>query len=155
VIALARLAGFFAAHGIWSVSTGETLIPLVGLEKSDGTRELVRFASEDGVAQGKRLVAELREGRAAAVYDARITLPTGKTDALLVEARDGASGAAFLMAVPYRHASDARGFAVHRPKFLEIPAGTSAASIGEAFFAGVDAHTKAAECWNAHIDESI
>jgi hypothetical protein len=44
--AATELAGFFAAHAVWSVSDGETLIPLLGYEAGDGMRQLVRLASE-------------------------------------------------------------------------------------------------------------
>lgn len=43
----ARLAGFFAAHGIWSVADGATLIPMIGYEQAGGERKMVRFANED------------------------------------------------------------------------------------------------------------
>ena len=43
----ARLAGFFAAHGIWSVADGGTLTPLLGYEQTDGGRGMDRFAADD------------------------------------------------------------------------------------------------------------
>ena len=58
--AATELAGFFAAHAIWSVSDGETLIPLVGYETTDGTRQMNRMVSErveEGAARGKEWLA--------------------------------------------------------------------------------------------------
>ena len=43
----ARLAGFFAAHGIWSVSGGATLMPVLGYEQADGCRGMDRVVFDD------------------------------------------------------------------------------------------------------------
>ena len=48
-----ELAGFFAAHGIWCVSDGEPLTPMLAQESAANGRNMLRFASEqleDGVA---------------------------------------------------------------------------------------------------------
>lgn len=158
----AKLAGFLAAHAIWSISDGEMLIPMLGFETAEGTRNLHRFVAErveKGVEEGKeRLVRNPdRAVRAALVYDGYITLPTGKVDALLVDIRGyGNPPRSLLMAVPYRPANSPQGFAVHRPKFLsfEGPKPDYAAT-GSAFFEGVDSHDKAAPIWSKHLDESL
>lgn len=58
------------------------------------------------------------------------------------------------MAVPYRNAADAAGFAVYRPKFLDVIGAASDYSLlAETFFRGVDRHERGAAVWNAHIDQ--
>jgi hypothetical protein len=52
-----ELAGFFAAHAVWSVADGETLIPLLAFQRTDGKQEFRRIEAEqleDAVAQGKQ-----------------------------------------------------------------------------------------------------
>ncbi|MBI1373698.1 MAG: hypothetical protein GC159_13290 [Phycisphaera sp.] len=157
----ARLAGLFAAHGIWCVSDGNTLIPMVAFERADGTRELRRFAGDDlgqSVEQARQWAAENPENapRIVTVFDGRITLEDGKIDALLIDARcTQPTLSRFMMAVPYRPKDDSNSFAVFRPKFLEFEGGNPDANeLGQAFFEGVDSHEKGAEVWNAHIDQS-
>jgi hypothetical protein len=85
-----------------------------------------------------------------------VTLPSGKTDALLLEARCyGEGGGGFGMAIPYRNAEDPAGFAVYRPKFLSVEgAEPDHDALAEAFFRGVDSHEEGAKVWNAHLDQS-
>lgn len=155
---VAELGGFFAAHGVWSVSNGPALVPFCAVESRDGKRSLTRFAAkqmEDGVAQARELFSQSPPGamRAALVYDAYVTFDWGKTDTLIIEARSYVADAAFTMLVPYRNAK--AGFAVFRPKLRAIsPSGVAPGDVVEPFFAGVDAHTEAAAVWNAHMDQS-
>jgi len=158
----AQLAGFLAAHAVWSVSDGETLIPLMGFETRYGKRQMHRFMAdriEVGVREGQERLAANAEGatRAVLIYDGFITLPTGKVDALLVDIRDyGLPSRSLLMAVPYRPASSPQGFAVHRPKFLSSSGPEpDYQAVGSAFFEGVDSHDKAASIWSRHLDESL
>ncbi|MBN8613250.1 MAG: hypothetical protein J0L92_21840 [Deltaproteobacteria bacterium] len=158
MIELVHMTGFLAAHAIWSVSSGETLIPMLGRERTGGQRDLVRFATPElgeGVARAKQTLDAPEPGvaRSVVVYDGRITLPTGKIDAVICEGRDHAGGASLVVAVPYRHASSANGFAVHRPKFLEATDASPATL--DAFFVGVDSHSAAAPVWTRHLDQSL
>jgi hypothetical protein len=158
----ARLAGFIAAHAIWSVSDGETLVTMVGSEGSNGQRKLDRIMAErieESVARGKEQLENNPQhvARAALAFDGYITLPDGRTDAVFVDAREYAADGAlpFEIAIPYRNAKAPGGFAVYRPKLVKVPPGmTDCNSLLEAFWHGVDSHTKAAEVWNAHIDQS-
>jgi hypothetical protein len=158
---IAKLAGFFAAHAVWCISDGETLVPLVGFEGSDGSQQMYRFATkylQDGVSQGKEWLARNPESarRAVLVYDGFITLSSGKTDALIIEAMEfEAARTELMMAVPYRHANSPNGFAVHRLKFLSIKGHEQAFDLlSEEFFRGVDQHEKGAAVWNANVDQS-
>jgi hypothetical protein len=158
----ARLAGFFAAHGIWNVSDGATLIPMLGYEHESGERGMDRFVSELGEAArvGQQRLQENPNGycRAALVVDAYVHLDAGRIDALIVDAVEyGLRLRSLKMAVPYRPQPSPQGFAVHRPKFIEIlgvPKEDYPALV-DAFFAGVDSHDQAAAVWNAHHDPSI
>ena len=114
---------------------------------------------EDSVTKGRDWLETNHLGatRAVLIYDGFITLPSGKVDALLVEAREyGPQALSFKMAIPYRHAQSPEGFAVHRPKFLELDADQSqVTALAQAFFDGVEQHEKGAEVWNSHLDESV
>jgi len=158
----AQLAGFFAAHGIWCVSDGGPLIPMLAFEKSDGKRQMHRFAAlelERGVEVGRDWPARNPEtaARAVLVCDGYVTLPTGKIDALLLDVRVyGPPPHSLLMAVPYRPAAEGQRFCIYRPKFLscDLPAPDYQA-LGSAFFCGVDSHGKGASVWNQHLDQSL
>jgi hypothetical protein len=156
-----ELAGFFAAHAVWCVSVGETLVPLGAWEDERGQRSLVRFTAdrlEQGVEQGKEWLECNAAGaeRAVLIYDGFVPVEGVRTDALIVDVRDHSLGRASLCVVPYRHAKDPKGFAVHKPKFSfrERPDEAEATQIGEAFFRGIAAHEKGAEVWNRSLDES-
>ena len=90
------------------------------------------------------------------VFDGFITLESGRTDALFVEAVCyGVQRTGFKMVVPYRNSLTEQGFAVYRPKFLATEGERPLFDAwGEAFFRGVDSHEKGAEAWNAKIDQS-
>jgi hypothetical protein len=81
MVSSAKRAGFFPAHGIWCVSDGEVLVPLMGTEAADGTRKLLRFATEQveqGVTESKEKLSQNPEGaaRAVLVYDGFVTYET-------------------------------------------------------------------------------
>ncbi|MCI4066192.1 hypothetical protein MRQ36_28035 [Micromonospora sp. R77] len=158
----ARLAGFFAAHGIWNVSDGGPLIPMLGYEQADGSRGMQRFALDE-LADAARAGQDAlhrnthRAARAALVFDGYIHLEAGRTDALIVEAVDYAGSRSFTVAVPYRPQQSPHGFAVHRPKFLAAAGidNTDYQALADAFFAGIDSHEQAATVWNEHLDQAV
>lgn len=157
-----ELAGFFAAHAVWCVSDGAVLVPIGARQGPGEERQMNRFVTEraeEGVDHGRRWLDAGADGSdvAVLVYDGYVTLPTGKTDSLLLDIRRfGPEAAQVLMAVPYRNAEHAAGFAVYRPKFLSQSGLESPdyAAFGDAFFRGVDQHEQGAAVWNAHLDES-
>jgi hypothetical protein len=57
-----ELAGFCAAHGVWCIADGETLIPILAFQRGHSEqRELTRVEAdrlEDGVAKGKQWVTD-------------------------------------------------------------------------------------------------
>lgn len=157
---LARLAGFFAAHGMWSISDeGGPITPIFAHESGDGQRGATRFMAEDlevAVKTGQEALERNADGavRAVLVFDGYAHLESGRIDALIIE------GVSYLpeprrlqMAVPYRVSP----FAVFRPKFLlaEGVTGEEFPALGDAFYAGVDSHDQAGPIWNAHLDQSL
>jgi hypothetical protein len=162
MIETARLAGFFAAHGVWCVSEGETLIPLLGYEHTDGEYGMDRLMYDD-IAEGARAGQDaLADGDpswvgAVLVADGYVHLDRGRTDALIVEAvQYGPHRQSLQVAVPYRPAQDPRGFAVHKPKFMGADCDDpDLGPVAEAFFAGAASHAEANAVWDAHLDESI
>ncbi|GAB3186778.1 hypothetical protein GCM10027259_51790 [Micromonospora palomenae] len=73
-----RLAGSIAAHGIWSVSDGETLVPLFGYEQADGSRGMDRFVLEDGTVYARAAEERLQgnqHGSAASAQHANAPAP--------------------------------------------------------------------------------
>jgi hypothetical protein len=157
----ALLAGFFAAHAVLCVSEGEILIPVIVYEGADGSRQvncIVNEPYQDAVAQGKTWLANNPESalRAVLVYDGFVTLPEGKTDALIIEGVEYSPiNAGFTMAVPYRPAGSPERFAIYRPKFLGFEGDEPSFDLlGEAFFQGVDQHEEGSAVWIANSDPS-
>lgn len=157
------MAGFVAAHGIWSVFDGGHVIPTLAHLDSGGNRVMNRLISDDvtaAVQTGREALAADQPERVRAVlaFDGYVHLDTGKTDAVIVEAVEyGAERSSMTIAVPYRPAQAALAFAVHRPKFLKVTgiAEPDYAALGDAFYAGVDSHPQAAEIWNSHLDQTM
>jgi hypothetical protein len=80
----AELAGFFAAHAVWCICEGETLIPILASKSSDGTQEFLRIEDENleaAVARGKVWLEENPESVTCPVliYDGFIAIAAGET----------------------------------------------------------------------------
>lgn len=157
-----HLAGSLAAHAVWCVSDGETLIPMLGHTGDNGQRVMERLVHdrlEDAVADGqRRLDARLHDTPIAVLlYDGYITLPSDKSDAILIDIRsyDPGTSGRMLMAVPYKRKRFLSRFVVYKPKFLDCSLQDPKwEDLTAAFFAGVDSHERAATVWNKHIDQS-
>jgi hypothetical protein len=160
---LAKQAGFLAAHAVWCVSDGGPLVPFVGMELLDGKQSLLRFVDEEDLERAVNRAKAAFEANdedallATLVYDGYITLPQGKTDALILESRVYCEPPITIaMVVPYRNSEHSSGFAVYRPKFTRVagPESPDYEALSEAFFAGVDSHEKGGEVWNRHLDQT-
>jgi hypothetical protein len=160
---LAKQAGFLSAHAVWCVSDGGPLVPFVGMELPDGKQHILRFLDEEdlerAVNRARGAFESNAEGAllATLIYDAYVTLPEGRTDALIAESRIYCEPPVVMqVVVPYRNSEDPRGFAVYRPKFVKVsfPEPPDYDALGDAFFAGVDTHEKGAEVWNRHLDQT-
>lgn len=158
-----ELAGFFAAHAVWCVSEGETLVPMLAHLDRSGLRSMSRLVAsrlEEGVEEGKRQLEADAHDRACAVlvYDGYITLESGKTDALFMDIRSyGVPRSSVTMAIPYRHQKSTQGFAVHRPKFIDYTGmgHPDYQAWADAFFRGIDSHQQGAAIWDKASDPSL
>ncbi len=163
MITAARLAGFFAAHAIWSVSDGGSLIPMLAYTGGESDeRKMERLVAEQDVASvemGKERLATNRMDASDAVllYNAHIGLQEGKFDAVIVEMRAYFSpDSEAVLAIPYTR-TDSGAFHVHKPKLLdwENCDDFDIDAAMEQFFAGVDEHAEGAKVWSAALDESV
>jgi len=162
LITASRLAGFFAAHAIWCVSDGDTLIPILAYTTEDGERKMERLAFDDlgeAVEVGKQRLAsnEMNAEDAALLYDARIPIDDRKFDAIIIETRAYFSpGSEAILAIPYTP-SNGSEFRIHRPKLLawEECEDFDLDAAMTAFFEGVDSHEQGSAIWNQALDESI
>lgn len=58
--------------------------------------------------------------------------------------------------IPYRHARDEGGFAIHRPKLLgAVNLPETFEPILRALYRGVDAHQEGRRSWSRHLDQSV
>jgi len=154
------MEGFFAAHAVWCIYEGETLIPFVGSSAPGGSRSLVRLAGDlqAAVAAGRARIEQNPTGATGSVliYDGYFTHQGERLDSLFVDAREYApEPLSFMFALAYQHARSAGGFKVYRPKIVSLePSSTSLESLVKGFFSGVGQHEKGADVWNRSLDES-
>lgn len=157
-----RMAGEYTSHAIWGVSSGETLIPIIGYLKSDESHSMERLVmgSTQAVSLGDRKISQLdpEHTGAAFIKDGLITLETGKTDALIVDVRFSENlNKKVQFVVPYRNAMHPDGFAVHRLKMTQLSGIPSEAvdSLSNAFFDGIESHKQGGKIWNEnYVDQA-
>ncbi len=161
MIAASELAGYFAAHAIWCVSDGVTLIPMLAYSKGD-ERQMERMAHEElseavEIGKEKLELNPMDAEDAVLAYDGRITIEDEKLDAILLELRAYFTPASkAVIAIPYTPKSRRMLFRVHKPKLLEWEQcdDFDIDAVFEAFFNGVSDHDKGFEIWNKCLDES-
>jgi hypothetical protein len=162
MITASELSGLFAAHAIWCVSDGATLIPMLAYTTTDGERNMERLMIRDdleaSVAYGKEKLQSnpMDANDGALLYDGRITLGSQKVDAIIIEMRAYFSpDSEAIIAVPYTPKSSGK-FRVHKPKLIawENCDDFDMNAALQAFFKGVDSHEEGAKVWNACLDES-
>jgi len=161
VITASKLAGFFAAHAIWSVSDGATLIPMLAYTTADDERNMERFVMDDyaaAVALGKRKLDanEMDAIDATLLYDGRILVGKEKVHAIIIEMRTYLwLDSEAVIAVPYTPKTSGR-FLVHKPKLLawENCDDFDVNAAFHSFFEGVDEHEQGSKIWNECLDES-
>lgn len=162
MITATELAGFFSAHAIWSVSDGETLIPILAYIDENDERKMERLLInedlESSVNHGKKKLNsnEMDANDAVLLYDGRITIENEKIDAILVEIRSYFSpGSEATLAIPYTPKSSGK-FLVHKPKLIQWDnCDDFDMNLAlEAFFEGVARHEKGAKVWNDSFDET-
>lgn len=162
MITASELAGTFAAHAIWCVSDGDTLIPMLAYTSENDEKQMNRLAHEDiaaAVEIGKSQLEknEMDANDAALIYDGRIQLEEGKVDSIIIELRSYFSPSSkAIIAVPYTP-KESGAFKVHRPKVLQWDdcEDFDFNQAMESFFNGVSGHVQGAKIWNDALDESI
>lgn len=153
-----ELAGFYAAHAVWCIADGETLIPLVAWERG-GVRKILRMKDadfRDGAAAGKRWLDENPEhvDRAVLIVDGFAPIAGKKRDALratVVEYQR--TQRRIVVVLPYRPARSKEGFAMNRPMIAAVSEAEGRAASSSMFF-GVAQHERGSAIWTAHLDES-
>ena len=154
MIGAAKIGGYYAAHAVWSVSDGATLIPMLAY-----AHVMARLVGDDlgtMVQIGRQRLDDndMNADDAAFLYDGYITIGDDKLDAILIELRDyDAPDARAVIAVPYSRIGK---FRVHKPKLLEWKGceGYDLDATLKAFFEGVDRHEQGSKIWNDALDES-
>lgn len=160
--AAVALAGYFLAHGLWSLSDGARVVPMVAHEGESG-RGYQRFLGDDGITGALRAEEWLatnphQASRAVMVVDGYAELDGVRRDALIAHVIEyGPPRRSLHIVLPYRPFASNDGFAVHSPRFgsAENLEEVDLDGLGRAFFAGVGSHSAASEIWADHLDESI
>jgi hypothetical protein len=154
-----ELAGFLAAHGMWSFDEDGALTPMAGYETADGARGIVRFLEptlEEGVAAGHEYLDGNWQGASMAVMvsDGAYEAEGQQVQALIVEGRSYSEPAgALAIAVPYHAATAEAGPQILFPELLRFEVEGAPAEQFDllgAFFEGLESHGPAAEFWDAH-----
>jgi hypothetical protein len=161
LITASKLAGFFAAHAIWSLSDGDGFIPMLAYTDADDKRNMTRLVFDnerDAVELGRQRLAanEMDANDAVLLFDGRIPLGNSKVDAVILELRCYFSpDSEAMIAVPYTPKSSGR-FLVHRPKLVDWKNcdDFDQAAAFESFWQGVEEHEEGSKIWSSAMDES-
>lgn len=153
-----EFAGMAVAFAIWQVKEGQPLAPMLSQAFPSGNRLNTTLMQDDlraAIDAGLKRVKENPDGAAlcALIYDGYINLPKFRTDALILEmSAYSPMPVAFSVAVPYRHARSAGGFALFGPRLLSSSgAETAHGQLAAAFFAGLD-QFQPAGIWDRHFE---
>ncbi len=158
---LMGLAGYCAAHAVWTVSQGEVLIPIGGTEDRAGNQEILRLAAPTRQLQtalGRRWIESSPTGaaRAVLVYDGALNLVGSDGPALIVMAKEhDPASETVVCAIGYGPAQRPGGFWIRRPKFILRP-GLDAArglELAEGFTRGALQHPMGADAWSSFLKE--
>jgi hypothetical protein len=152
-----QAAGFLAAHGMYMVEDGSPLRPTLLIRKTFVV--LADESVEQAIRVGKERMLENPENAPFMVFahDAYANLPSGRTDALMLEVRSYQNEELHAeLVLPYRNAAQPGGFAIYSPKLLHcsVAAGRQP-ELFAGFYAGVDGYKSTTFSWNRYLDESI
>jgi hypothetical protein len=163
----AELGGYFLAHAICRVRESGTLAPLVGHERilvDSGERAFTQLRFEapdprDALRNAEQWLDTNPQdvARAVLVHAGELIWLGERHEALFSRIVDFRRPLRSLeVVIPYRPATDAQPFAIHRPKLFEprgLPEDLSA--IPRALFRGVDAHEPGGKTWSRYLDQSV
>jgi hypothetical protein len=158
------MAGYCAAHSIWSVCDGETLIPLVGYLGVDDRCSMERLAMGPlaALVQGERKLLSLDASQLGAVLIKNGRQPSrlaaANQDCLILDVRFAHAPQCRLQYVlPYRSGHHELGFAVHNPVLSDCQ-GFDAEQVeilSEFFFKGLAAHEQGSAIWHSHYQSQL
>jgi len=162
MIETALFAGFLSAHAILSVFDGETLTPIYGYINQNNEKTIERLTSDSLVAgvkagQEKLNLNPYNARLAVLIYDGRITIETGKIDALIVEARSyGGHGSFIIMAIPYSPSKILKEFSIHKVQIMDMSEHlkNDVEELMNKFFDGAKEHEDGAKVWTQHLDKT-
>lgn len=163
----AELGGYFVAHAVWCIERGAVLAPLVGYERvisTEGERAFARLRFDaldqnEAIRNAEQWIEENGHdlARAVLVHDGFFTWLGVRRDALFARMLDfGRPRRSLEVVIPYRHARDEGGFAIHRPKLVRsVNLPEKLAPILQALYRGIDAHDEGGKSWSRHLDPSV
>ena len=164
-----RKAGFMAAWCMFAVEGGAPGKPTVLVPGEGDSATFIDFGffgTAEAALQGAADRMEVNPEKVPFQImssDGYANLHTGRTDALTIELRIYAGGqfakhGGFTMKVacPYRHADDAKGFAIYSPKLLECSVDAAMNNIiFKHFYLGIEEFKAADFGWKKYLDERV
>lgn len=156
-----NMAGYYVSHSIVNISSGETLKPLLGYSKNDGSHTVETIEAStpvEAISIGGNKIRNLSDEIQGAVLinDGLVTLDTGKTDTLVIDIRFNEELSKKVKYIlPYRNAKHEDGFAVHKLKIIELD-GISleeTMELSKSFFDGVQENSEGWALWTEHHEE--
>lgn len=150
-----KMAGNLTSHALWGISEADGLTTIVGYLKKDGSSKMERLAleAEESVKEGKSRIDNLaiEDAGAVLISDNYVTFDSGKTDTLVVDIRfSDAADKKIQYMLPYRSASDAKGFGIYTlkvTKFDGIPT-DQVNELTNAFVDGIESHEHGSRVWS-------
>lgn len=160
----AQFVGFFTAHMIWQLESGENVVPLIAIQSAD-ERRFKRVGSDDlpyehAVAIAREelqsILSSSRGDYALLAYDGFFTQNNKRDESLFIEAYDirDPEGITLVFAIPYRSAQSKEGLAIYRPIVIETANLSDINTFLNHAYEGAQSHTKGFEFWEAYIDIS-
>lgn len=157
----AELAGFFAAHAVWSLAEEGKFCPMLAYSTPDSKHSVERMLHPDPLeavklAQIKLNNNEMGASHAAIVFAGKVQSGPDKLDAVLSDLRTFANPkAAAAIAIPFFPKSSGK-LRIHIPllvSWIDCD-GYSKPEVMQAFFKGVNGHEQGSKTWNEYYDES-
>ena len=150
----------FAAACRIDLASGAVCAPQVAQLGADGRRLITSMqfmeSADDAFASARAKLEDAGHGVQGAtfIYDAHINLPAFRTDCLMLEAHWHAPEIRLTLALPYRAAQQADGFALYTPRLINssLPSGCEAL-LASALFAGMDSFNPPGLWAASHVDE--
>jgi hypothetical protein len=162
MVIASHLAGFCAAHALWSLYESGTFTPMFAYTNANNERSMERLVAQDfreSVELGKRKLAsnEIDANDAVLLYGGQITTGAEKREAIVIEIRAYFMPSAELtIAVPYAPKSSGK-FVVLRPQVVTWKKceDFTRNSISHEFFSGVQEHEIGSKIWREHYNSSM